>query len=228
MFTDVNKKDRKLIFSSHCCILTGSSSTAVQKEGRTSGAEPEASTQDELPPLSLRLLPPAGLRRADHLGQKHEGERSVFCSLPWKNATQLKLDRKHAEEKEWSVLHLWWKQRQSKKQTPQLQHRAWTPLTETVLAAGYQAQGMSVLYLREFMLKTNNTDVPHFFISVNHVDWMSKACRDMYDNLKEAFLIFTVKTHLDSSRYHVGQYYAWVATVREIIAVLCQLIQLNL
>jgi len=83
-------------------------SPAVQKETRTSGAEPEERTQDELPPLCVRLLPPTGLRRAHYVWQKHEeDEYSFFCLLSWPSSTQLHLDRKHVEEKERGLLCLW-------------------------------------------------------------------------------------------------------------------------
>lgn len=84
-------------------VFTGSSFAAVQEKTKASGAEPEASPPDELSPLCLRLLPPARLRRADHLGQKHESEHTVFLSLPGKNSTELQLDRKYTEEEERSL-----------------------------------------------------------------------------------------------------------------------------
>lgn len=103
------------------CISAGSSSPTVQEETRTSGTEPEASTQDKLPPLCLRLLPPTRLRRADYLRQKHEEEHSLFTLLPWKNSTkpQLQLDRKHVKEEKWSFLCLTWKWRWSTRKQQQ-------------------------------------------------------------------------------------------------------------
>lgn len=99
--------DPQQLFVPPLCLL-GSSGTTLQKEWRPSAAEPEASTQDELPPLCVCLLPPEGLRRADYLREEHE-ELSVV-------ATQLQLDRKCAEGKEWSVLRLWWRQQKQNRQ----------------------------------------------------------------------------------------------------------------
>lgn len=152
----------------YVCILTGSSSPTVQKETGTSGAEPEASSQDELPPLCVRLLSPAGLRRADNLRKKHEDEHRVFCSLPWESTTQPQLDRKCVEEKERSLLCLWWNHRSSREQQ---QSKNWLNSTMTVttlqgtvcMDPTDQAQGMSVLHLGEFMLKFNYTGIPTFF-----------------------------------------------------------------
>lgn len=100
----------------HCCVFTGPSFAALQEEAATSGPEPEAREQEELPALRLRLLPPRGLRRAHYLGQKHEDEHRLLCLLPRKDGGRPQLDRKRAQGEEWSRLQLL-SQRDSKAST---------------------------------------------------------------------------------------------------------------
>lgn len=78
------------------------------KEGKTAGADSEAGSQDQFSPFCLRLLPPAGLRGADYLGQKHADKLSLVRTLPSLATTlQPQMDGKHTEGEEQSGVRLW-------------------------------------------------------------------------------------------------------------------------
>lgn len=91
------------------CYSTGSSSATIQKGGKkTAGADSEAGTQDQFSPFCLRLLPPAGLRGADYLGQKHADKLSLVRTFPSvATSFQPQMDGKHTEGKEQSGVCLW-------------------------------------------------------------------------------------------------------------------------